>query len=210
MNTNAPGAGAEQPKSFAFTPENRKQVKVFLGRYPKGRQASAVLPLLDLAQRQSDGWLPQAAIEHVAGLLDMPAMRVQEVASFYTMFNLAPVGKYLLQLCGTTPCWLRGSDEVREAIAEVCGIGVGETSEDGLFTLVEVECLGACVNAPMVQINDDYYEDLDGKSTKKLLIALKNGETPPAGPQNGRHSSEPLGGATTLKTKIQTKTKRTR
>ncbi len=208
MSTNPPGT--EQPQSFAFSPENRKQVKVLLGRYPKGRQASAVLPLLDLAQRQSDGWLPQAAIEHVAGLLDMPAMRVQEVASFYTMFNLAPVGKYLLQLCGTTPCWLRGSDEVRQAITEICGIGVGETSEDGLFTLVEVECLGACVNAPMVQINDDYYEDLDTEKTKKLLNALKNGETPAMGPQNGRRSSEPLGGATTLKSNIQTKTKRTR
>ncbi len=214
MSTNPPGT--EQPQSFAFSPENRKQVKVLLGRYPKGRQASAVLPLLDLAQRQSDGWLPQAAIEHVAGLLDMPAMRVQEVASFYTMFNLAPVGKYLLQLCGTTPCWLRGSDEVKEAIAEMCGIGVGETSEDGLFTLVEVECLGACVNAPMVQINDDYYEDLDKETTTKLLMALKNGEAPAAGPQNGRRSSEPLGGATTLKTPAQanaqanTKTKRAR
>ena len=203
-------SGAEQPESFAFSVTNRKQVKVLLGRYPKGRQASAVLPLLDLAQRQSDGWLPQPAIEHVAGLLDMPAMRVQEVASFYTMFNLAPVGKYLLQLCGTTPCWLRGSDDVREAITEICGVGVGETSEDGLFTLVEVECLGACVNAPMVQINDDFYEDLDTEKTKKLLIALKNGETPAMGPQNGRRSSEPLGGATTLKSNIQTKTKRTR
>lgn len=195
----------QQPESFAFTAENRKQVKVLVGRYPKGRQASAVLPLLDLAQRQSQGWLPQAAIEHVAGLLGMPAMRVMEVASFYSMFNLAPVGKYLLQLCGTTPCWLRGSDEVREAIKEVCGIGVGETSEDGLFTLVEVECLGACVNAPMVQINDDYYEDLDIENTKKLLIALKNGESPAMGPQNGRRSSEPLGGATTLKTKTSNK-----
>ena len=208
MNTSAPGT--EKPESFAFSATNRKQVKVLLGRYPKGRQASAVLPLLDLAQRQSDGWLPQPAIEHVAGLLDMPAMRVQEVASFYTMFNLAPVGKYLLQLCGTTPCWLRGSDEVRQAITEICGIGVGDTSEDGLFTLVEVECLGACVNAPMVQINDDYYEDLDTEKTKKLLNALKNGETPAMGPQNGRRSSEPLGGATTLKSNIQTKTKRTR
>ena len=208
MNTSAPGT--EKPESFAFSATNRKQVKVLLGRYPKGRQASAVLPLLDLAQRQSDGWLPQPVIEHVAGLLDMPAMRVQEVASFYTMFNLAPVGKYLLQLCGTTPCWLRGSDDVREAITEICGVGVGETSEDGLFTLVEVECLGACVNAPMVQINDDYYEDLDTEKTKKLLNALKNGETPVMGPQNGRRSSEPLGGATTLKSNIHTKTKRTR
>jgi len=199
MSDNA--KNTQQPESFAFSAENRQQVKVILARYPKERKASGVLPLLDLAQRQSSGWLPQAAMEHVAGLLDMPAMRVMEVASFYTMFNLAPVGKYLLQLCGTTPCWLRGSDMVKEAIAEVCDISVGETSEDGLFTLVEVECLGACVNAPMVQINDDYYEDLDKETTIKLLTALKNGETPAMGPQNGRQSSEPIGGATTLKTK---------
>ena len=187
-----------QPESFAFTPANQAWAAEQIRKYPEGRQASAVLPLLDLAQRQSDGWLPQPAIEHVAGLLDMPAMRVQEVASFYTMFNLAPVGKYLLQLCGTTPCWLRGSDEVRQAITEICGIGVGETSEDGLFTLVEVECLGACVNAPMMQIGDDYYEDLDADKTVAILEALRRGEAPAAGPQSGRHTSAPASGPKTL------------
>jgi len=190
---------AEQPETFAFSPENADKAKAIMAKYPDGRQASAVLPLLDLAQRQHDNWLPQAAIEHVAEILGMPRIRVLEVATFYTMFNLAPVGKYLLQLCGTTPCWLRGADDVRAAIREECGIGVGETSADGLFTLMEVECLGACVNAPMIQVNDDFYEDLDKASTVKLLKSLKNGEVPPPGSATGRHSSEPEGGRTTLK-----------
>ena len=192
-----PAPPEQQPDSFAFTAEN--QAKAIMAKYPDGRQASAVLPLLDLAQRQHDNWLPQAAIEHVAEILDMPRIRVYEVATFYTMFNLAPVGKYLLQLCGTTPCWLRGSDDLKAAIREECGIGVGETSSDGLFTLMEVECLGACVNAPMIQINDDFYEDLDKASTAKLLRSLKNGETVAPGSATGRHSSEPEGGRTTLK-----------
>jgi NADH dehydrogenase (ubiquinone) flavoprotein 2 len=189
----------QQPESFAFSSENAEKAKAIMAKYPDGRQASAVLPLLDLAQRQHDNWLPQAAIEHVAEILDMPRIRVYEVATFYTMFNLAPVGKYLLQLCGTTPCWLRGSDDLKAAIREECGIGVGETSADGLFTLMEVECLGACVNAPMIQVNDDYYEDLDKASTVKLLRSLKNGETVTPGSVIGRHSSEPEGGRTTLK-----------
>lgn len=189
---------ADQPASFAFTAANQAQAKKIVARYPKGRQASAILPLLDLAQRQVGGWLPRAAIEHVATLLDIPFIRAYEVATFYTMFNLKPVGKYLLQLCGTTPCWLRGSDALKEAIREECGIGVGGTSDDGLFTLVEVECLGACVNAPMVQINDDYYEDLDKDSMKAILKSLREGNKPKTGPQNGRKSSEPLGGALTL------------
>jgi len=189
----------EQPAAFAFSAGNQKRVKAIVGKFPKGRQASAVLPLLDLAQRQQGGWLPQAAIEHVAGLLEMPRIRVFEVATFYTMFNLQPVGKFLLQLCGTTPCWLCGSDDLKAAIGDECGIGVGETSADGLYTLVEVECLGACVNAPMIQINDDYYEDLDKASMTKILKALKAGTPVAPGPQAGRTSSEPAGGATTLK-----------
>jgi NADH dehydrogenase (ubiquinone) flavoprotein 2 len=189
---------AEQPETFAFSPENAERAKAIVAKYPDGRQASAVLPLLDLAQRQHDNWLPQAAIEHVAEILDMPRIRVLEVATFYTMFNLAPVGKYLLQLCGTTPCWLRGSDDLKAAIREECGIGVGETSADGLFTLMEVECLGACVNAPMVQVNDDYYEDLTKENFKDVLRALKKGEQPKTGSQSGRHTSEPAGGPTTL------------
>ena len=189
---------SEQPKHFAFTDENRKKVEAIIARYPAGRQASAVLPLLDLAQRQHDNWLPQKAIEHVAGILDMATIRVYEIATFYAMFNLAPVGKYFIQLCGTTPCWLRGSDEVKAAIREELGIGMGESTPDGLFSTIEVECLGACVNAPMVQINDDYYEDLDKERMKALLQAFKRGETPKPGPQSGRMSSEPAGGPTTL------------
>jgi len=165
---------------------------------PKGRQASAVLPLLDLAQRQHHNWVPQKAIEHIAELLGMARIRVYEVATFYSMFNLAPVGRHYIQLCGTTPCWLRGSDEVKAAIREELGIGMGESTPDGLFSTIEVECLGACVNAPMVQINDDYYEDLDKERMKALLQALKRGETPKPGSQSGRASSEPAGGPTTL------------
>jgi len=194
----SPKIAVEQPGSFAFTAENAARAKAIVARYPEGRQASAVLPLLDLAQRQHDNWLPQAAIEHVAAMLEMPRIRVLEVATFYTMFNLAPVGRYLLQLCGTTPCWLRGSDDLKAAIREECGIGVGETSADGLFTCMEVECLGACVNAPMIQVNDDFFEDLDKASTVKLLRSLKNGETVTPGSATGRRSSEPAGGATTL------------
>jgi NADH-quinone oxidoreductase subunit E len=189
---------SEQPKSFAFTEENRKKVEKIIARYPKGRQASAVLPLLDLAQRQHHNWVPQKAIEHIAELLGMARIRVYEVATFYSMFNLAPVGRHYIQLCGTTPCWLRGSDEVKAAIREELGIGMGESTPDGLFSTIEVECLGACVNAPMVQINDDYYEDLDKERMKALLQALKRGETPKPGSQSGRASSEPAGGPTTL------------
>ena len=189
---------SEQPESFAFTPENRKKVDEIIARYPAGRQASAVMPLLDLAQRQHDNWVPQKAIEHVAELLGMARIRVYEVATFYTMFNLAPVGRHHIQLCGTTPCWLRGSDEIKAAIREELGIGIGEATPDGLFSTIEVECLGACVNAPMVQINDDYYEDLNKERMKALLRAMKNGETPKPGPQSGRTSSEPADGPTTL------------
>ena len=163
-----------------------------------GRQASAVLPLLDLAQRQHGGWLPRAAMDHVAGVLEMPRIRVYEVATFYTMYNLNPVGRYRVQVCTTTPCWLRGSDDVVAACRNKLGVDFGETTEDGLFTLQEVECLGACVNAPMILINDDYYEDLDAGGTEAILDALARGETPAPGPQNGRHTSEPEGGPTTL------------
>ena len=156
------GPLAEQPESFEFTPENLEQAKAHIAKYPPGRQASAVLPLLWIAQEQHGGWLPRAAMDHVAALLEMAPIRVYEVATFYTMFNLRPVGRYLLQACTTTPCWLRGSDAVVEACERKLGIGVGGTTPDGLFTLVEVECLGACVNAPILQVNDDFYEDLDG------------------------------------------------
>ena len=183
---------------FAFTPENGERATAFIARYPPGRQASAVVPLLDLAQRQNGGWLPSAAIDCVAKMLDMPGIRVFEIATFYSMLNLEPVGRNLVQVCTTTPCWLCGSDAVLEACRESLGIDVGETTKDGLFTLVEVECLGACCNAPMIQINDDVYEDLDAGSTKRVLEALKRGEKPKPGSQAGRRSSEPATGLTTL------------
>ncbi|HXP13281.1 MAG TPA: NADH-quinone oxidoreductase subunit NuoE [Stellaceae bacterium] len=188
-----------QPKSFAFSPENLKKAEAYIAKYPPGRQASAVLPLLDLAQRQSGNWLPRAAMETVALMLNMPPIRVYEVASFYAMFNLKPVGKHFFQICTTTPCWLRGSDQVVNACRKKLGIGIGETTQDGLFTLAEVECLGGCVNAPIIQVNDDFYEDLDGKSTEALIDALKSGKAPPAGSVKKRQGSAPEGGATTLK-----------
>ncbi len=187
----------EQPADFAFTPENLEKARAHIAKYPLGRQASAVLALLDLAQRQ-EGWVSRAAMDRVAEMLGMAPIRVYEVATFYTMFNLRPVGRYLLQACTTTPCWLRGSDEVVRACERKLGIGVGGTTPDGLFTLIEVECLGACVNAPVLQVNDDYYEDLDGAATEALIDALEQG-TPPPGSVIGRRGSEPLGGRTTLR-----------
>jgi len=190
---------ASQPKSFAFTPEYRTQAEKHLAKYPPGRQQSAVMPLLDLAQRQH-GWIPRAAVAHIAEILDLPEIRVWEVVSFYTMFRASPGGRYHVEVCTTTPCWLRGSDEVVAACKKKLGIGFGETSGDEMFTLHEVECLGACVNAPMIAIGDDYYEDLDGPKTEAILDALARGEQPTPGPQIERMASAPVGGLTTLKT----------
>jgi NADH-quinone oxidoreductase E subunit len=183
---------------FAFTPENKALAEKTIAKYPPGRQASAVLPLLDLAQRQVGGWLPRAAMDYVAATLDMAPIRVYEVATFYSMFNLKPVGKYLLQVCRTTPCWLRGADKLTEACQRKLGIALKETTPDGKFTLVEVECLGTCVNAPVVQINDDFYEDLDPAKFEKLLDALAKGKPVTPGSQTGRQGSAPDGGPTTL------------
>lgn len=183
---------------FEFTPENMAIAQKYIAKYPQGRQASAVLPLLDLAQRQNNNYASDAVIDAVAELLDMARIRVVEVASFYTMINTKPVGKYLLQFCTTTPCWLRNSDEVVEAARSHLGIDYEQTTEDGLFTMREVECLGACVNAPIVQINDDMYEDLTGPQLIEVLDALKAGETPPHGPQIDRQTSAPVGGPQTL------------
>jgi NADH-quinone oxidoreductase subunit E len=191
-------ATPEQPDTFAFTAQNEERVRAIITRYPEGRQASAIMPLLDLAQRQSGGWLPQAAIEYVAGMIDMPLIQAMEVATFYTMYNLAPVGEHLVQVCTTTPCWLRGSDDVVGACKKSLGVELGETTADGKFTLREVECLGACVNAPILQINDDYYEDVDEHTTVRILEDLKSGEKPRAGPQTGRQTSAPAPGPTTL------------
>jgi NADH-quinone oxidoreductase E subunit len=199
MSGPADNRPVEQPASFAFTPDNLAKAKAHIAKYPPGRQASAVLPLLDLAQRQSGNWLPRAAMDHVADVLAMPHIRVYEVATFYSMFSLRPVGKHFFQICTTTPCWLRGSSDVVEACEKRLGITIGETTGDGQFTLTEVECLGACVNAPIIQVNDDFYEDLDGPATERLIEALRRGETPPPGSARQRQTSAPEGGPLTLK-----------
>ena len=188
----------DQPDSFAFTKENEAEIKRIIAKYPKGRQASAVMPLLDMAQRQHDSWIPMRAIELIANKLDMAEIRVLEVATFYTMYNLKPVGKYYLQACTTTPCWLRGSDSMMRCIKDRYGIASGETSDCGRFTLLEVECLGACVNAPILQVNDDFYEDLDYASTGALLDSLEANAPLPVGSVLGRSGSEADGGATSL------------
>jgi NADH-quinone oxidoreductase subunit E len=189
----------KQPESFEFTPENLAWLDAQIAKYPPGRQASAVIPALWQAQKQHDYWLPQKAIEKVGDILGMPYIRVLEIATFYTMFNLAPVGKFYIQLCGTTPCMLRGADEIIRICEERIG-SQGHVTADGLFSWLEVECLGACCNAPMVQINDDYYEDLDATSFAKLLDDLAAGRPVTIGSQKGRVTSEPEGGLTTLTT----------
>lgn len=192
------------PREFAFTEANRKYVEKQIAKYPPGKQASAVKGLLDLAMRQMEAetgarWLPRAAMDHVAGILGLAPIRVYEVASFYTMFKTRPVGKHHLQVCTTTPCWLRGSDAVLAACRHAAGnVPDGTVSADGLFSVEEVECLGACVNAPVLWIGDHFYEDLDGPATERVLEALKRGEHPPHGPQTGRQNAAPAGGPTTL------------
>jgi NADH-quinone oxidoreductase E subunit len=191
-------AHVQQPASFEFTPQNLERAKKIIAKYPPGKQQSAVMPLLDLAQRQHDNWLPIAAMEYIARMLDMAPIRVREVATFYTMYNHAPIGKHHVQICTTTPCWLRGSDGVVEACEKRLGIKLGETTSDRQFTLAEVECLGACVNAPMMQVGDDYFEDLTPETTVKVLDAYARGEKPTPGNQSKRLTSSPEGGFTTL------------
>ena len=188
----------KQPDSFAFTPENMDWAATQIDKYPEGRQASAVLPLLWQAQKQGGGWLSEPAIRCVADMLGMPYMRALEVATFYSMFNLSPVGKYFVQLCGTTPCWLRGADDLKAVCRRQIG-EPGDISEDDKLSWIEVECLGACVNAPMVQINDDFYEDLTADTFERLLEDLRHGRNVMTGPQNGRQASAPEGGPTVLK-----------
>ncbi|MGZ9097971.1 MAG: NADH-quinone oxidoreductase subunit NuoE [Micavibrio sp.] len=201
-----------QPAEFSF--RDSKVVEEIISRYPAGRQQSAVMPLLDLAQRQVGedgakasppygGWIPRAAMDEIAAILGMAKIKVYEVATFYSMYNLAPVGKYLVQVCSTSPCWLCGSDKIKKACETHLGIHAGETTKDGMFTVVEVECLGACVNAPMAQINDDFYEDLTAERTTEILQALATGKQVPIGPQNGRKNSMALGGPTTLKDRVK-------
>jgi len=193
----------EQPKTFSFSAENLARAEKIIAKYPTGRQASAVIPLLDIAQRQCGNWLPQVAMDVVADTLSMPRIRVYEVASFYTMFNLKPVGENFVQVCTTTPCWLRGSADIVNTCKKKLGIGIGETTADGKFTLTEVECLGACVNAPMVQINDDFYEDLTPELMEKVIDTLKSGKKPDVGSQTGRRGSCAQTGPTSLKEKAK-------
>ena len=194
----------KEPDSFAFDAESEAKIATILKRYPECKQASAVIPLLYVAQRQmgrltGSAWVPRVAMDVIAARLGMPPMRVYEVATFYLMFNTKPIGRFHLQVCGTTPCWLRGSDEVLRACKDAGALkGYGDTSEDGLFTLTEVECLGGCVNAPILQVDDDYFEDMDYESTVKLIEALKRGERPAPGSAIGRQRSAPAGGPTVL------------
>ena len=197
-----------QPESFEFS--DMAAVEEIFSRYPKGQIKSGIMPLLDLAQRQTattgpfgdfptgGGWIPRAAMDKIAELCDVPKIKVYEVATFYSMYNLEPVGKYLVQLCTTTPCWLCGSADVVTACTNYLDIKLGQTTEDGYFTLMEVECLGACTNAPMVQINDTYYEDLTAEKMVEILKSFQKDEIPPAGPQNGRKGSMALSGPTSL------------
>lgn len=198
---------AYQPKEFAFRDEAK--VAEIIARYPKGKQRSATMPLLDLAQRQVGedgakanppygGWIPRAAMDKIAEIVDVPPVKVYEVATFYSMYNLEPVGKYLVQMCTTTPCMLCGSGNIVKTCEDHLGIHNGESTKDGMFTIMEVECLGACVNAPMVQINDDYFEDLTPESMKQLLVDLKDGKEVTVGSQKGRKTSMSIAGTTTL------------
>ncbi len=183
---------------FVWTSENEAKANAFIAKYPEGKQQSAVMPLLDIAQRQNGGHVTKEIMAYIANFLGMPAIKVQEVATFYTMYNHKPVGKHHIQVCGTTPCWLRGSDDIMKACKNKLGINKGETTADGKFTLSEVECAGACVNAPVVAINDDYFEDLTPESIEALLEALSKGEEIKPGPQNGRQHSAPKGDLTSL------------
>jgi NADH-quinone oxidoreductase subunit E len=182
----------QETKPFQFNAKNLLQAKNYIAKYPVGRQRSALLPLLDIAQRQNCGWLSREAMDYVAAFLELPEIKVYEVASFYSMFNLKPVGEHLIQVCRTTPCWLRGADNLTNACKEKLGVGLKETTSDGKFTLVEVECLGACVNAPMVQINDDYFEDLTVESMGKIIDDLAAGKKVKVGSQVGRQCSAPV------------------
>lgn len=192
------GEMAPEIDRFGFSEENRAILDRLLARYPAERRQSAVLPILHLAQKQHGGWLPQAILDHVAELLQIPKIRVYEVATFYDMFNTVPTGRVQIRVCTTTPCWLCGSDDVVRACKDALGVGIGESTPDGRFFLREFECLGACANAPMMWIDDDFYEDLDYQRTRTIIEALQRAERPKPGPQNGRMTSMPAGGKTTL------------
>ncbi len=190
----------EQTEAFTFDAGNRSLVEHHIAKYPPGKQASAVLPLLDLAQRQCGGWLPRAAMDHIADILGMAPIRVYEVVTFYEMFHDQPRGQHELRVCTTTPCWLRGSTGIVDACKDELGCGIGETSADGVFSLSEFECLGACVNAPVVWIDDDYFEDVDPEGVRRLIRAVRRGEPIEGGSLADRQNSAPAGGLTTLTT----------
>ncbi|WP_051329249.1 NADH-quinone oxidoreductase subunit NuoE [Geminicoccus roseus] len=192
------GAMAPEIDSFAFSEANQAVVKDILAKYPEARRQSATLPLLMLAQEQHGGWLPKAAMDHVADLLGVARIRIYEVATFYDMYNTTPVGPVQVRVCTTTPCWLCGSDDIVRAAKDELQCDIGESSPDGRFFLREFECLGACANAPVLWVDEDFYEDLDYDKTRALLAAMKRGEAPTPGPQNGRQASMPIGGKTTL------------
>jgi NADH-quinone oxidoreductase subunit E len=206
MTASNGSAAFQQPDSFAFDADSEAEIAHIVTKYPAGKQASAVIPALYVAQRQmqrqtGSAWVPVKAMDAVAARLGMAQIRVYEVATFYFMFNTKPIGKYHLQVCTTTPCWLRGSDQITEACRKETGIkGWGETSEDGMFTMTEVECLGACVNAPILQVDDDFYEDMDAGKVAELLAALRRGEPPTPGSMAGRQTSAPEDGPNTLTT----------
>lgn len=200
MSTGTNGESTRTTDTFSFNEENLARAREIISRYPEGRHASAVMPLLGLAQRQCGGWLPPPAIEYVASFLDLAPIRVYEVATFYTMYNLKPVGRHHVQVCTNLSCMLRGAEDIVRTCRETLDVKVGGTSADGMFTLDEAECLGACVNAPMMQIGDDYYEDLSPETTRQILAELKAGRMPKTGSQIGRRSSEPIGGLTSLTT----------
>ncbi|MFW7268885.1 complex I 24 kDa subunit family protein [Gluconacetobacter sp. Hr-1-5] len=204
MSAHSPIDQIEQPDSFAFDAESEEQIAAILAKYPPERKASGTLPLLYVVQKQmgrqtGSAWVPRVAMDEIARRLEVAPIRVYEVATFYLMFNTKPIGRYHLQVCTTTSCWLRGSDDVVAACKKATGIaGFGQSSADGLFTLTEVECLGACSNAPILQVDDDFYEDLDGPRTIELIEALRRGERPTPGPTIDRVSSAPAGGRKTL------------
>ncbi len=202
MSARQPAPDHIQPREFKFTKDNMDIVYHHINKYPEGRQQSALLPVLMLAQRQHENWLPRVAVEHVAEILNVPYIRAWEVATFYTMYNLAPMGRHHIQICGTTPCWLCGSDEVFRAVKDELGLTHGHVTDDGEFGMTEVECLGSCATAPMMQIStsnwDHYFEDLDYENTRKLLQELKSGKMPKIGSQKGRVNTEPMEGPTTL------------
>ena len=181
----------EQPDTFEFNNKNLESAKKMILNYPEGKQQSAVMALLYLAQRQNDNWIPLVAIKYIAKFLDMPYIQVYEVATFYTMYNLAPVGKYFFQICTTTPCMIREAYKLVDVCKKKISKKEGEISKDGKSSWIEVECLGACVNAPMLQINDDYFEDLDSEKLEKIINKINNNETPKAGSYRGRVNSEP-------------------